>query len=153
MKTQQAPKPRRPSGVPRDSPEVDPESPDPFAGASVAISGCDLRLTCPVCGGEGLVRTHGRLVDRLLNGFNPVRRFRCANPLCRFEGNFVLPSTLEELVRKIQTIDGCTRGEAERQVTKLAREFEAGGYGYASAERDNVDATPPRVLRRAQGRG
>ena len=41
---------------------------------------------CPHCGGD-LMRIRRRPVDRLLSVFVPVRRFRCVNFRCIWEGN------------------------------------------------------------------
>lgn len=41
---------------------------------------------CPGCG-DILIRLPRRGVDRLLSVFVPVRRFRCPNFLCVWEGN------------------------------------------------------------------
>ncbi|GIX28408.1 MAG: hypothetical protein KatS3mg123_2289 [Burkholderiales bacterium] len=40
---------------------------------------------CPYCGGP-LERIRRRPVDRLLSLLYPVRRYRCFNPACRWEG-------------------------------------------------------------------
>ncbi len=41
---------------------------------------------CPKCGGSKFHRIHRRTVDRLLGIGLGTRRFRCANPNCRWEG-------------------------------------------------------------------
>jgi hypothetical protein len=41
--------------------------------------------TCPLCG-EDLQRTHRRRVDRIANLYVPVRRYRCRNHDCRWQG-------------------------------------------------------------------
>ena len=46
-----------------------------------------LMFACPSCGGGGLVRVHRRIVDRLLGAFVSIRRVRCSNFLCGYEGN------------------------------------------------------------------
>jgi hypothetical protein len=40
---------------------------------------------CPTCGG-GLRRIHRRSLDRLISVFVPVRRYRCRNNECRWQG-------------------------------------------------------------------
>ena len=40
---------------------------------------------CPRCGGQ-LTRIHRRRIDRLLNWFVPLRRFRCKNEECAWRG-------------------------------------------------------------------
>lgn len=46
-----------------------------------------LMFACPSCGGGGLVRVRRRIVDRLLGAFVSIRRVRCSNFLCGYEGN------------------------------------------------------------------
>lgn len=46
--------------------------------------------TCPACGGS-LHRTRRTLMDRVVNQFVPVRRYRCKNPDCRWTGLRVRP--------------------------------------------------------------
>ncbi len=41
---------------------------------------------CPHCG-KPLDRVRRRLIDRLVSLFAPVRRYRCRNFSCRWEGN------------------------------------------------------------------
>ena len=142
MKPQEARK-RRPD-VPRQDVSAEgiaPEGVNPVRmnTGTVGIIGVDLRLACPMCGSDGLVRTDRRLVDRLLSALTPVRRFRCSNVLCGYEGNVRLPSPMEQLVRKIQAIDGCTRDEAQSQIEELARSFEARGYGDTGAHPDEAE--------------
>jgi hypothetical protein len=42
--------------------------------------------SCPHCG-EGVQRIHRRLLDHLLSLLRPIRRYRCDNPACQWEGN------------------------------------------------------------------
>jgi hypothetical protein len=42
-------------------------------------------VICPRCGGE-VHRVHRHSLDRLINGFVPVRRYRCWNKECSWEG-------------------------------------------------------------------
>ena len=47
----------------------------------------NLRMyACPSCGG-GLGRVQRRIVDRLVSAFVSIRRVRCSNFLCGYEGN------------------------------------------------------------------
>jgi hypothetical protein len=46
---------------------------------------------CPECDRRTLVVIHRRSIDRMTSWFFPVRRYRCRNPECRWEGN--LPSS------------------------------------------------------------
>ena len=48
------------------------------------VNTCDLE--CPVCG-TNLIRTPRRQVDRVVSLFVPVRRFRCQNFSCQWQGN------------------------------------------------------------------
>ena len=41
--------------------------------------------TCPQCGGP-MHRSHRRPLDRLINWFVPVRRYRCKDPDCGWKG-------------------------------------------------------------------
>jgi len=43
-------------------------------------------LRCPRCNGE-LIRVRRRLIDKLLSIVIPVRRFRCVDAGCIWEGN------------------------------------------------------------------
>jgi hypothetical protein len=47
--------------------------------------------TCPACGGRSLAVIHRRPIDHLVSRFYPIRRYRCRNRDCRWEGN--LPSS------------------------------------------------------------
>ncbi|OQA46820.1 MAG: hypothetical protein BWY52_00525 [Chloroflexi bacterium ADurb.Bin325] len=47
-------------------------------------------LRCPRCGGS-VYRKHRRSGDRLISIFVPVRRYRCANSECRWQGLRVTP--------------------------------------------------------------
>lgn len=42
-------------------------------------------LACPRCGGP-IHRVHRKGVDRWINAYVPVRRYRCADSRCRWEG-------------------------------------------------------------------
>jgi len=42
--------------------------------------------TCPRCG-ETVHRIHRRFVDHIASLLRPVRRYRCENPACQWEGN------------------------------------------------------------------
>lgn len=42
-------------------------------------------LRCPRCSGE-IHRVHRHLLDRLISLYVPVRRYRCANGSCRWQG-------------------------------------------------------------------
>jgi hypothetical protein len=42
--------------------------------------------TCPECGG-GVCRVPRRLIDRLINLFTPVQRYRCLSMHCAWQGN------------------------------------------------------------------
>lgn len=42
-------------------------------------------LVCPRCGGS-IHRVHRKRVDRWINAYVPVRRYRCADSRCRWEG-------------------------------------------------------------------
>ena len=46
---------------------------------------------CPECDRRTLALIHRRAVDKMTSWFFPVRRYRCRNPECRWEGN--LPSS------------------------------------------------------------
>jgi hypothetical protein len=46
---------------------------------------------CPRCGG-GLHRVHRHAWDRVVSWYVPVRRYRCANPTCRWENLRVEPA-------------------------------------------------------------
>jgi hypothetical protein len=50
--------------------------------------------SCPMCGGP-LRRIHRRFIDRVLSLFRPVRRYRCPQPTCRWEGNVPVRETQE----------------------------------------------------------
>lgn len=54
-----------------------------FAHGAVAAGGA---CQCPKCQGH-VTRTARRPVDRLIDLFTPVYRFRCGNSACRWEGN------------------------------------------------------------------
>ena len=58
---------------------------------------------CPKCGSYGLVRTHTRLVDRLLRVVTPLYRVRCSNILCGYEGNLRM-GTMTETARSFAPI-------------------------------------------------
>lgn len=60
-----------PDGHPTGAPEVDGTAP----------------YTCPRCGERDLIRVHRRFIDRLLSVFVRLRRFRCAQFQCQWEGN------------------------------------------------------------------
>jgi hypothetical protein len=59
----------------------------PRSGRAASVQ----RSSAPACRchecGDILIRVPRRLVDRLLSAFAPVRRFRCSNLLCLWEGN------------------------------------------------------------------
>jgi len=44
-------------------------------------------LTCPLCGKPYLRRINRRLIDRLFSVLIPVRRYRCEDFSCQWEGN------------------------------------------------------------------
>jgi len=46
---------------------------------------------CPECDRRTLALIHRRPVDKMTSWFFPVRRYRCRNPECSWEGN--LPSS------------------------------------------------------------
>lgn len=43
------------------------------------------RLTCPHCGGS-VQRVHRHVIDMMINTLWSVRRFRCLEPECGWEG-------------------------------------------------------------------
>lgn len=45
---------------------------------------------CPVCGKYNTIRIPRRPIDRLLSLFGKVRRYRCAQPECHWEGRLKL---------------------------------------------------------------
>lgn len=42
--------------------------------------------TCPECDDQ-VFRVPRRLIDRLINLFTPVQRYKCMSPHCNWEGN------------------------------------------------------------------
>ena len=50
-------------------------------------------VSCPHCGQHKLQRIHRRLVDRLLGSFVTLRRFKCCDSRCHWEGNLVQKRT------------------------------------------------------------
>jgi hypothetical protein len=46
-------------------------------------------VSCPQCGQHKLKRIRRRTVDRLLGWFATLRRFKCCDLRCRWEGNLV----------------------------------------------------------------
>ena len=42
---------------------------------------------CPECNLRTLVLIHRRSIDRMINRIYPIRRYRCRNPECHWEGN------------------------------------------------------------------
>lgn len=42
--------------------------------------------TCPVCGKHNTTRIHRNRMDRFLSLFLPLRRYRCLQPKCGWEG-------------------------------------------------------------------
>jgi hypothetical protein len=42
---------------------------------------------CPECDHRTLALIHRRPVDKMMSWFFPIRRYRCRNPECRWEGN------------------------------------------------------------------
>lgn len=49
-----------------------------------------VKLSCPVCGGK-LRRSHRHIIDRVINYFIPVYRYRCRNRKCRWTGLRIRP--------------------------------------------------------------
>lgn len=52
-----------------------------------------VKLSCPVCGGK-LRRSHRHIIDRIINYFIPVYRYRCRNRKCRWTGLRIRPPVL-----------------------------------------------------------
>jgi hypothetical protein len=53
--------------------------------ASAFVQSSVQNPTCPRCGGA-VERIRRRFIDRVLSLFRPVRRYRCENFLCHWEG-------------------------------------------------------------------
>jgi len=49
-------------------------------------AGAGVPVLCPVCG-SSVRRVPRRLLDRVVNLLWEVKRFRCANAMCGWEGN------------------------------------------------------------------
>ncbi len=58
---------------------------------------------CPRCGQHRLVQVSRRGIDRFIGLFVSLRRFRCKNMECRWEGNLVKSRTLRRTVGHIPT--------------------------------------------------
>ena len=77
-----------------NQPGMNLPNPRVLSGASAIEDDAERRLNvanllmfaCPSCGG-GLVRVQRRIVDRLFSAFVSIRRVRCSNFLCGYEGN------------------------------------------------------------------
>lgn len=48
-------------------------------------------LACPVCGQHKLIRIHRRPIDRFWSIFGRLRRYRCYEFSCQWEGNLKEP--------------------------------------------------------------
>jgi hypothetical protein len=59
---------------------------------------------CPQCGQHRLMPISRRGVDRLFGLFVSLRRFRCKNPECGWEGNLVKSQTLRRTVEHMPNI-------------------------------------------------
>ena len=45
-----------------------------------------IRRTCPLCG-DGVMRVHRRVVDRIYSLFHPIHRYQCTSLECGWQGN------------------------------------------------------------------
>jgi hypothetical protein len=66
-------------------------------------AGAEVEQLCPQCGAP-LLRIQRHVVDRLISLAWPVRRYRCSNFLCEWEGNL--------RYRKGGSVDLTGRGES-----------------------------------------
>jgi len=60
---------------------------------------------CPQCGQHRLVPVARRWADRLIGLFVSVRRFRCRNMECRWEGNLVKSRMLRRTVGQVPKME------------------------------------------------
>lgn len=65
----------------------------------------DVKITsaCPQCGQRCLVQTSRRAIDRVLGLFVGLRRFRCQNLECGWEGNLAKSRALRRTVGQMPT--------------------------------------------------
>ncbi len=84
----------------QDSPPGQASSMSSKAGGKTKVTSA-----CPQCGQHRLVPVTRRWVDRLVGLFVSLRRFRCKNMECRWEGNLVKSRMLRRTVGQVPKME------------------------------------------------
>lgn len=77
----------RPDNLEREAKSMNLHQPNTETGDFVSVT----QQACPHCKGD-LIRTPRRPMDRLLNWFTPLYRYRCSRYACQWVGNLLINS-------------------------------------------------------------